>query len=283
MRGPFGAIARRVAIASVALLSACIEVDQSHTIDRSGDVHLRVVLKVDPQFEQIVFGEMEQKLRQDLPPGVRVDSSQRIDGKASFIIEADGKEATEISRADYPVTLVVSDAGFMQRRYQYRVVVAKTPEMPVPHRLRVTLPGTIEQTNGKKLGNDTAEFDLTRARSGAAFVATSKAFALSLSGAGANPVNATTTGASSEVEGTVPWKARGLMAGILASLVVVIIGWIRVRGRSRSANVQRSLPDLPAPAAAASETGAMMYCSECGAQNPASRKFCRQCGRPMTD
>jgi ribosomal protein L40E len=278
----FAAIARCAAIVMVGLLGACIEVEQSHTIDRSGDVHLRVVLKIDPQYEQLVFSDMEKKLRQDMPPSVRVDSSQRVDGKASFIIEADGKDATELSRADYPVTLVVSDAGFMQRRYQYRVVVAKTPETPVPHRLRVTLPGTIEQTNGKKLGDDTAEFDLTRARRGASFVATSKALAFSLPGARSNLTQAN-AGASSAVEGRVPWLLWGSFASILAGLALVIASWVRARANGRSAVLRPPPLDMPTPAAMPNEVAAVVYCSECGTQNPAARKFCRQCGHSMVD
>lgn len=258
------------------LACGCIEAEERIQVRDDGSLSVRATIKVDPQYESLVLPEMKKELPKQVPPGTRIDFSQRIDGKAAVIIEAEGAVAAAMQAQDGSTTIAVSDGGFMKKRYEYREVVQKVPEIPFPHRALVTLPGSIDSVvGGKKTAGDTVEFDRTHAKRGTTFVATSTAFAISLGSGGA-----TVAGVASP--GSEAWLMPVSAGAILVGVALLLAGWIRSRQAVRAV----SMPAVAAPPPVAHEPspvgeGASMFCTECGAANAVGRKFCGQCGHAM--
>lgn len=136
----------------------------------------------------------------------------------------------------------------MRRKYEYRMLVTKSPEMPVPHRIKVTLPGSIAQTNGTKLSDDTVEFDVTTARRGSSFFAASTGFALSFSGAPPRGANAARAGSMNWL----PW-----IVGVAAALSLGLLGLLWWRRTRPGAAVFPSRAGSPARVSAASRDPAV--------------------------
>lgn len=272
------------------VLCGCIEIAEHRRFDTDGTLHFKAVMTIDPQFEALVMPELRKKFAAERTKGWKVDLTQRIDGKAAAILEAEGDVASaELGGSDQPFKLAISDAGFMRRKYDYRMRIAKNPETPMPHRIKVTLPGSIGQTNGNKLNDDTVEFDVTSARRGASFFASSTGFALSFPGA-------SSMGATGARAGSVNWAPWTV--GVVAAVFLGLMGWLwRRRARPDVAALparhdssdRRSAatpsPDaasnLPPPATIPTTAPAHVFCTECGTKNAAPRKFCLQCGRPL--
>ena len=265
-----------VLLSTVACLCGCIEVEQRVRVHDDGSVSLKATMKIDPQYEAMVLPAMKEEFKK-LPPGARIDFSQRIDGKAAILIEADGAAAADMLREDGSTTITVSDGGFMKKRYEYRETVKLTPEIPFPRRAVISLPGSIESVfGGKKTAGDTVEFDQTHAKRGDVFAATSTAFAFSVGSGG-------TTAAIVASAGTAAWLVPASIGSICAGLALLLTGWFRSRRAARrsaarsiiAAQMLASAGLMPADAVAA------LFCTECGAQNAAGRKFCGKCGHAL--
>lgn len=265
-----------VLLSMVACLCGCIEVEQRVRVHDDGSVSLKATMKIDPQYEAMVLPAMKEEFKK-LPPGARIDFSQRIDGKAAILIEAEGAAAADMLKQDGSTTITVSDGGFMKKRYEYRETVKLTPEIPFPRRAVISLPGSIESvTGGKKTAGDTVEFDQTHAKRGDVFAATSTAFAFSVGSGG-------TTAAIVASAGTAAWLMPASIGSICAGLALLLTGWFRSRRAARrsaarsiiAAQILASAGLMPADAVAA------LFCTECGAPNAAGRKFCGKCGHAL--
>ena len=265
-----------VLLSTVACLCGCIEVEQRVRVHDDGSVSLKATMKIDPQYEAMVLPAMKEEFKK-LPPGARIDFSQRIDGKAAILIEADGAAAADMLREDGSTTITVSDGGFMKKRYEYRETVKLTPEIPFPRRAVISLPGSIESVfGGKKTAGDTVEFDQTHAKRGDVFAATSTAFAFSVGSGG-------TTAAIVASAGTAAWLVPASIGSICAGLALLLTGWFRSRRAARrsaarsiiAAQMLASAGLMPADAVAA------LFCTECGTPNAAGRKFCGKCGHAL--
>lgn len=266
-----------VLLSMVACLYGCIEAEEHIRVHEDGSFSVKATMKIDPQYEALVLPAMKEELKKKLPPGARVDFSQRIDGKAAILIEADGAAAAEMLKEDGSATITVSDGGFMKKRYEYRETVKLTPEIPFPHRAVISLPGSIESvTGGKKTAGDTVEFDQTHAKRGDVFAATSTAFAFSM-GSG------DTANAAMANPGTAAWLMPASVGSIFAGVVLLLIGWFQLRQATHSRALKQPFA-VAAPAAPMSppvEDAGLMFCSECGARNALGRKFCSQCGHDL--
>lgn len=269
---------RALSLSAVAVLaSGCIEIEQRVKVHDDATVSVKATIKIDPQFEALVMPQMKTDLPKKAPPGVKLDFSQRIDGKAAIVMEADGEAASAMLKEDGSTTITVSDGGFMKKRYEYREVVTRTLDMPVPIRSIVSLPGSIESVSGgTKTSSDTVEFDETHAKRGTVFSATSTAFAFSFGGGTASA----SRGAAS---GNASWLMPASVASIVLGAGLLFTGWIKARS---AAQAGASLPTRAAPLAAAVASApvdevAPVFCSECGARNATGRKFCGQCGQAM--
>jgi hypothetical protein len=262
----------------LAWLSGCIEVEQRLRVHDDGSTSFKGTIKIDPQYETQVLPTMKKDLPGKLPAGVRLDFSQRIDGKAAVVMEADGEAAAEMLKQDGSTTITVSEGGFMKKRYEYRVIVPLTPEIPFPHRAVVTLPGSIESVlGGKKIAADTFEFDLTHAKRGDVFAAASTALAFSMGRGGVSAAQVTNPTAAT-------WLVPASIGSICAGAALLLAGWIR-SSRSRSA-ARGTQPVVVAPTPVARETASVQdmssgNCTKCGAPNPAGRKFCSKCGHEL--
>lgn len=259
----------------LACLFGCVEIEDHLRVHDDGSFDFKGTIKIDPQYEALVLPQMKQEMSKQLPPGARVDYSQRIDGKAAVVVEAEGAAAAAMIK-DGSTTITVSDAGFMKKRYEYRDTIVKTPEMPVPHRSVVTLPGSIESVSGgKKTADDTVEFDSTHAKRGTVFTATSTAYAFSLGGGAA-----ATNGANG---GTTAWLMPLSIASVCAGALLLLTGRLRSRREAQGAMPVPSMPSEQAapPLPAAAEEAATVFCTECGTPNAAGRKFCGQCGHAL--
>lgn len=265
-----------VLLSTVACLCGCIEVEQRVRVHDDGSVSLKATMKIDPQYEAMVLPAMKEEFKK-LPPGARIDFSQRIDGKAAILIEAEGAAAADMLKQDGSTTITVSDGGFMKKRYEYRETVKLTPEIPFPRRAVISLPGSIESvTGGKKTASDTVEFDQTHAKRGDVFAAMSTAFAFSVGSGG-------TTAADVASPGTAAWLMPASIGSICAGLALLLTGWFRSRRAARrsaarsisAAQILASAGLMPADAVAA------LFCTECGAPNAAGRKFCGKCGHAL--
>lgn len=263
--------------ALVFLASGCIEIEQRLKVHDDASVSVKATIKVDPQFESLVMPQMKNDLPKKAPPGVKLDFSQRIDGKAAIVMEADGEAARAMLKEDGSTTITVGDGGFMKKRYVYRAVVTRALDMPVPIRSIVSLPGSIESVSGgTKTSSDTVEFDETNAKRGAVFSATSTAFAFSFGDGSAGRSSAT-------VPDTASWLMPASVASILVGAALLLTGWVKAR---RTAQSSVSLPNPVEPMAAsvvpaAADETATVFCSECGARNSTGRKFCGQCGQAI--
>lgn len=266
-----------VLLSTVACLCGCIEAEERVRVHEDGSFSVKATMKIDPQYEAMVLPAMKEELKKKLPPGARIDFSQRIDGKAAILIEADGAAAADMLREDGSTTITVSDGGFMKKRYEYRETVKLTPEIPFPRRAVISLPGSIESVfGGKKTAGDTVEFDQTHAKRGDVFAATSTAFAFSVGSGG-------TTAAIVASAGTAAWLVPASIGSICAGLALLLTGWFRSRRAARrsaarsiiAAQMLASAGLMPADAVAA------LFCTECGAPNAAGRKFCGKCGHAL--
>ena len=262
----------------LACLCGCIEVEERLRVHDDGSLSLKATIMIDPQYEALVLPTMKEGLKKKLPPGARVDFSQRIAGKAAILIEADGAAAAEMLKEDGSATITVSDGGFMKKRYEYRETVKLTPEIPFPRRAVISLPGSIESvTGGKKTADDTVEFDQTHAKRGDVFAATSTAFAFSM-GSG-KPSSAAMANL-----GTAAWLMPASITSILVGTVLLLLGRLRPRGVGRTGAtapaIERAEPTARAPTLP--EIAAPLFCTECGARNAGGRKFCSQCGHGLS-
>lgn len=266
-----------VLLSMLACLCGCIEVEQRLRVHDDGSVSLKGTMKIDPQYEALMLPEMKKELPKKMPPGVRLDFSQRIDGKAAVLYEAEAEAAAALLKEDGSITITVNDGGFMKKRYEYRETVKLTPEIPFPRRAVISLPGSIESViGGKKTAGDTVEFDQTHAKRGDVFAATSTAFAFSVGSGG-------TTAAIVASAGTAAWLVPASIGSICAGLALLLTGWFRSRRAARrsaarsiiAAQMLASAGLMPADAVAA------LFCTECGAPNAAGRKFCGKCGHAL--
>ncbi len=266
-----------VLLSMAACLGGCIEVEQRIRVHDDGSVSLKGTMKIDPQYEALVLPEMKKDLPKKVPPGVRLDFSQRIDGKAAVLIEADGAPAAAMLKEDGSATITVSDGGFMKKRYEYREVAARVPEIPFPNRLVLSLPGSIESvTGGTKTASDTVEFDQTHAKRGDVFAATSTAYAFGFGGGG-------TTAAGVANPGMAAWLMPVSIGSICAGVALLLTGWFRSRQVATSGGAT-TIVALKTPAfrePTPLEEVAQVTCTRCNAPNAASRKFCGQCGHAL--
>jgi hypothetical protein len=263
--------------AAALLASGCIEVEQRVKVHDDATLSVKATIKVDPQFEALVVPQMKKDLAKKVPPGVRLDFSQRIDGKAAVVMEADGAAAAAMLKEDGSTTITVSDGGFMKKRYEYREVVTRSLDMPVPIRTMVSLPGSIESVSGgTKTSSDTVEFDQTNAKRGDVFAATSTAFVFSFGGGSANASKVA-------IPGTASWLMPASVASILLGAALLLTGWAKARKAARlsASSASHAMPTPVVPEPMPVDEQAPVFCSECGARNATGRKFCGQCGQAM--
>ena len=266
-----------VLLSMVACVCGCIEAEERVSVHEDGSFSVKATMKIDPQYEAMVLPAMKEELKKKLPPGARIDFSQRIDGKAAILIEAEGAAAADMLREDGSTTITVSNGGFRKKRYEYKETVKLTPEIPFPRRAVISLPGSIESViGGKKTGSDTVEFDQTHAKRGDVFAATSTAFAFSVGSGG-------TTAAIVARPGTVAWLVPASIGSISAGLALLLTGWFRSRraGRPGAAPSIIAAPILASDGPIPAEEIAAQFCTECGAPNAAGRRFCGKCGHTL--
>ena len=267
-----------VLLSMLAYLCGCIEVEQRFRVHDDGSVSIRGTMKIDPQYEALMLAEMKKDLPKKMPPGVRLDFSQRIDGKAAVLYEADGAAAAALLKEEGSTTITVSDGGLLKKRYEYREVVSRVPEIPFPNRLTLSLPGSIESvTGGKKIASDTVEFDQTHAKRGDVFGATSMAFAFGLGSGG------TAAAASVASPDTATWLVPVSIGSICAGVALLLTGWLRARQAARSggATTAAAAPTHTLREPAPLKEVARVFCTECGSPNAAGRKFCSKCGHAL--
>jgi zinc-ribbon domain len=271
---------RIVLLSMVAVLFGCIELEQQIRVHEDGSMSLKGTIRIDPQYEALVLPQMKQEMPKKAPPGVRLDFSQRIDGKAAVLYEADGEAAAAMLKEEdgsTSVTITVSDGGFMKKRYEYREVVRRVPEIPFPNRLTIILPGSIESvTAGKKTADDTVEFDQTHAKRGDVFAATSAAYAFSLGSDGAAAADVANPGMAA-------WLMPASIASLCAGVLLLLAGWFRSRqvGRAGGSTLLVKAPPPDARVTDKAEELASVFCTECGASNSEGRKFCSRCGHAL--
>ena len=266
-----------VLLSMVARLCGCIEAEERVSVHEDGSCSVKATMKIDPQYEAMVLPAMKEELKKKLPPGVRIDFSQRIDGKAAILIEADGAAAADMLREDGSTRITVSNGGFMKKRYEYKETIRLTPEIPFPRRAVISLPGSIESViGGKKTASDTVEFDQTHAKRGDVFAATSTAFVFSV-GSGR------TTPADLASPGTAAWLVPTSIGSISAGLALLLTGWVRSRraGRPSAAPSIIAAPILSSGGPVPAEEMAALFCTECGAPNGTGRRFCGKCGHTL--
>ncbi len=269
-------IGRLIVAIGLTLLFGCVEVDEHYTVHSDGAMSIKAIIAIDPQYEALVLPKLKEYLQKEMPQQARIDYSQRINGKAAIIIEFD-ESAAELAMERGGNMVLVSDAGFMRKRYEYRSTVTSTPDFPFPHRAVVSLPGSIEGvTGGKVTAKDTVEFDETYAKRGTVFVATSTAYAFNLG-------RFDHTAATVANPGTASWLVPASIGSILAGGVMLLTGWLRSR-RMAGASDSPTFSTSPRPLdedRPPAETIASVFCTECGSPNAIGRKFCSQCGNPL--
>lgn len=272
-------------LAMVIFLGGCLEIDEHYHISRDGKADARIIFKIDPQYESLLLPELDKKLRASLPPEMKVDSSQRIDGKAAVVVEGQQLDLATLSSSDQPMRLTIAQAGFLKKQFLFTVTAGKTPELPIPHRLTVSLPGSIERSNGRKVDSNSVEFDLTKARRGTSFQAASTAFAF---GVGSNtsgiggPVTTADAGGANAARS---WATPTLL-GAVALCVVLAVGAVAWKRRTVSIVGQDGIAESAAPSTTSSAPhvtrSCANFCDACGAPQASTLKFCSKCGATLT-
>jgi hypothetical protein len=266
-------------------LCGCLEIDEQYRISRNGKADARIVFKIDQQYESILLAELDKKLRAALPPEMTVDSTQHIDGKAAIVVEGEQIDLAVLSSIGQPMRLAVLPVGFLKKRYIFSMTAGNAPDFPIPHRLKVSLPGSIDQANGRRMASDTVEFDLTTAHRGESFQAAATAFVL---GIGPDVPVVGTTNMNYNFDGAKAarnWILPTMLGAFVLGTVLAVGGWIWKK-RSLIIAGQRDLHafesnSLPRHVSQAPRSHAK-FCDGCGAPHSLAQKYCAVCGAFLT-
>jgi len=234
------------------LLSGCLEVKQSISLDSDGSGQVAIRLVVEKQWAPMVVPELKKSMQRDAPTGMQMaDQMQDEAGNSVLQFTVPFKDVSELSDKSTQYVLVSEGGGFFNKTYRFEIrqLATQNFDMPIPFEFLVRMPGTIDETNGVKVSPNEVKWSQIGIRKGTVMSARSSATS---------------------------WLGM-IVLGVVAAFVL-LGGWL-VLSR-KTASVHEVAPDVFVPAQ--NRTSAV-FCTECGQRNSESANFCTGCGKKLSD
>lgn len=234
------------------LLSGCLEVKQSISLDGDGSGQVAIRLVVEKQWAPMVVPELKKSMQRDAPKAMQMaDQMQDEAGNSVLQFTVPFKDVSELSDKGTQYVFVSEGGGFFNKTYRFEIrqLATQNFDMPIPFEFLVRMPGTIDETNGVKVSPNEVKWSQIGIRKGTVMSARSSATS---------------------------WLGM-IVLGVVAAFVL-LGGWL-VLSR-KTASVYEVAPDVFVPV---QNRMSAVFCTECGQRNSESANFCTGCGKKLSD
>ncbi len=234
-----------------ALLSGCLEVKQSISLEGDGSGQVAVKLVVEKQWAPMVVPELKKSMQWDAPKGVQMaDQMQDEAGNGVLQFTVPFKDVSELSDKGAQYVFVSEGGEFLKKTYRFEIrqLATQNFDMPIPFEFMVKMPGTIDETNGVKVSQNEVKWSQIGIQKGTVMSARS---------------NATS------------WPGM-IVLGVVAAFVL-LGGWLVLS--KKTAAVYEVAPDVFVPV---QNRMSAVFCTECGQGNSESASFCTGCGQKLS-
>ena len=144
-----------------ALLSGCLEVKQSISLDGDGSGQVAVKLVVEKQWAPMVVPELKKSMQRDAPKGMQLaDQMQDEAGNSVLRFTVPFKNVSELSDKGTQYVFMSEGGGFFNKTYRFEIrqLATQNFDMPIPFEFMVKMPVTIDETNGVKVSPNEAKW-----------------------------------------------------------------------------------------------------------------------------
>ncbi len=234
-----------------ALLSGCLEVKQSISLEGDGSGQVAVKLVVEKQWAPMVVPELKKSMQRDAPKGMQMaDQMQDEAGNSVLQFTVPFKDVSELSDKGTQYVFVSEGGEFLKKTYRFEIrqLATQNFDMPIPFEFMVKMPGTIDETNGVKVSQNEVKWSQIGIQKGTVMSARS---------------NATS------------WPGM-IVLGVVAAFVL-LGGWLVLS--KKTAAVYEVAPDVFVPV---QNRMSAVFCTECGQGNSESASFCTGCGQKLS-
>ncbi len=233
-----------------ALLSGCLEVKQSISLDGDGSGQVAVKLVVEKQWAPMVVPELKKSMQRDAPKGMQLaDQMQDEAGNSVLRFTVPFKNVSELSDKGTQYVFMSEGGGFFNKTYRFEIgqLATQNFDMPIPFEFMVKMPGTIDETNGVKVSPNEVKWSQIGIKKGTVMSARSS---------------------------TTSWLGMIVLGAVAA--FVLLGGWL-VLSR-KTAPVYEVAQDAFVPV---ENRMSAVFCTECGQRNSESASFCTGCGQKL--
>ena len=233
-----------------ALLSGCLEVKQSISLDGDGSGQVAVKLVVEKQWAPMVVPELKKSMQRDAPKGMQLaDQMQDEAGNSVLRFTVPFKNVSELSDKGTQYVFMSEGGGFFNKTYHFEIrqLATQNFDMPIPFEFMVKMPGTIDETNGVKVSPNEVKWSQIGIKKGTVMSARSS---------------------------TTSWLGMIVLGAVAA--FVLLGGWL-VLSR-KTAPVYEVAQDAFVPV---ENRMSAVFCTECGQRNSESASFCTGCGQKL--
>lgn len=234
-----------------ALLSGCLQVKQSISLDGDGSGQVAVKLVVEKQWAPMVVPELKKSMQRDAPKGMQLaDQMQDEAGNSVLQFTVPFKNVSELNDKGTQYVFVSEGGGFFNKTYRFEIrqLATQNFDMPIPFEFMVKMPGTIDETNGVKVSPNEVKWSQIGINKGTVMSARSSATS---------------------------WLGMIVLGAVAA--FVLLGGWL-VLSR-KTAPVYEATQDAFVPV---QNRMSAVFCTECGQQNSESASFCTGCGQKLS-
>lgn len=234
-----------------ALLSGCLEVKQSISLDGDGSGQVAVKLVVEKQWASMVVPEMKKSMQRDAPKAMQMADEMRDEaGNSVLQFTVPFKNVSELSDKGTQYVFVSEGGRFFDKTYRFEIrqLATQNFDMPIPFEFSVKMPGTIDETNGVKVSPNEVKWSQIGIRKGTVMSARSSATS---------------------------WLGMIVLGALAAFLFLG--GWLVLP--RKMASVHEVVPDQLIPIENQMST---IFCTECGQRNSKSASFCTRCGHKLS-
>lgn len=240
------------------LLSGCVEIKDHITFNADGSGESAFSLLIYKDFIELV-PQMKMSLAKEFPrANVSVEDDES--GNKAVVGRQPFKNISEYRNSLYVYKLTVQNVGSLRKQYAFEALRTRKrlgPAVPVPVEIMVTFPGSIEATNGEKVDSRTVRWQW-------------------VAGPGGEEIGNLTATATA-------MSASPLVIGVGAGIVVLLLlaGGVFLVWRRKKPAVASGPSQPVASSVSSAPEDAGVFCTECGARQPAAVKFCTSCGHRM--
>jgi len=221
-------------------VTSCLEVKQEINInkDGSGDTRLEIAIQKEMLFDPKAIPKVKNDLKKE---GWDILREGEKEGK--YVISAGRKfnNISELNDDEARYTFASEKKGFMRRAYALKVKYIKGPEIPFPfpYEISARMPGSIDETNGRKVASDEAKWNLQGLLKGTELSVESSGFTIS----------------------PLAW-----MVILTAALLLLFVGLVMVNKTIKPLIRENKV------------VSKVIFCTQCGKENPTTASFCTNCG-----